>query len=108
MNREQMIIKAALAEAERLRQLHGSPKQINLAVYASDSDLRQLRPEDGPDATARQQRGMVDQIASSLREQGFSVNLITMQASDYLKWISDLGLENNAANRAKFISLKSS
>lgn len=104
MNREQHIIKAALAEAERLRQIHGAPQIIALSVYASDADLRQLRPEDGPDATCAQQRRITDAVASALRDDGHIVKLITLRAVHYLQWLSESGRSNDAGTRAEWIN----
>ena len=105
MNREQRIIDAALAQARHLRESHGKPQLIKLSTYATDADLRQLRPEDGPNATIQQQRRLVDAVASALRNDGHLVRLVTLRAVDYLKWLSDQNLPNTAANRAAFISL---
>lgn len=108
MNREQQIIAVALAQARRLREQFGRPQVIGLSVYASDDDLRQLRPEDGPDATAAQQRRITDAVAAALRGDGHLVKLVTVRAADYLKWLSATGQTNDAATRAKWINLQTS
>ncbi len=105
MNQEQRIIHAALAQARHLRKVHGSPQIIKLSAYASDEDLHQLRPEDGPDATSAQQRRIVDAVAAALRGDGHLVKIVTLRSVDYLKWLSENHLPNTAGNRAAFISL---
>jgi hypothetical protein len=104
MNREQQIIKLALAQARCLREQHGTPQIIALSIYASDADLRQLRPEDGPDATASQQRRITDAVAAALRGEGNLVRLVTLRAADYLKWLTAQGRSNDAATRAEWIN----
>jgi hypothetical protein len=101
MNREQQIIKLALAQARCLREQHGTPQIIALSIYASDADLRQLRPEDGPDATASQQRRIT---AAAMRGEGNLVKLVTLRAADYLKWLTAQGRSNDAATRAEWIN----
>lgn len=103
--REQQIVDAALAQAESLRQKHGSPQVIRLSRYASDADLRQLRPEDGPDATCQQQERMTQAVAAALRAAGHPVQIRTLSASDYLAWLTDHSLPNTAANRAAYLTL---
>lgn len=102
--RQKQIIQLALDQARKLRAHYGSPQVINLSVYATDEDLRQLRPEDGPDATASQQREIVDAVAAALRADGNPVRLITLRVVDYLKWLTENAKDNNAANRAAWLS----
>lgn len=104
MNRESHIIAAALAQARRLREVHGSPQLIKLSVYATNADLRQLRPEDGPTATAAQQRRIVDAVAAALRADGHLVQIQTLQAVDYLRWLTATGKTNTAATRAEYLT----
>lgn len=106
MNREQQIIELALTQARRLRERHGRPQVIGLSIYASDADLRQLRPEDGPDATAAQQRRITDAVAAALRSEGQLVKLVTLKAAEYLKWLTETGQTNDASMRAKWINLQ--
>jgi len=106
MNREQQIIELALAQARRLREQHGKPQLIALSIYASDADLRQLRPEDGPEATASQQRRITDAVADALRSEGNLVRLVTLRSADYLKWLTATGRSNDAAARAEWINLE--
>lgn len=102
MNREQQIIELALTQARRLREQFGVPQVIALSVYATDADLRQLRPEDGPTATAAQQRRMADTVANSLRSDGHFVKLVTLRIVDYLAWLSQHGKPNTPATRAEW------
>ena len=104
MNRKQQIIGMALAQARRLREVHGEPRVIGLSVYDSDEDLRQLRPEDGPEATCAQQREMTEAVAVALRADGHVVRLVRLRAVDYLRWLSETGKSNHAANRADWIT----
>lgn len=104
MSREQQIINQALAQARRLRELHGQPQVIGLSVYDSDEDLRQLRPEDGPEATASQQRRITEAVAASLRADGHLVKLVRLRAVSYLAWLSENGRSNDAAARAEWIN----
>jgi hypothetical protein len=106
MNREQQIIALALAQARRMRDQYGTPQIIGLSIYASDADLRQLRPEDGPDATAAQQRRITDAVAAALRGDGHLVKLVTLKAAEYLKWLTETGQINDASIRAKWINLQ--
>lgn len=103
-SRQQQIVQAALDQARKLRAQYGSPQVINLSVYASDEDLRQLRPEDGPEATAFQQRQIVDAVANALRADGHPVKLITLRVVDYLKWLSANSKDNTPANRATWLT----
>jgi hypothetical protein len=100
MNRQQHIIQTALTQARSLREQHGPAHVINLSVYATDADLRQIRPEDGPDATAAEQR----QITEALRAEGQLVKLITLRAVDYLTWLTANGKTNNPATRAEWLT----
>lgn len=104
MNQEQRIIAAALAQAKSLREKYGPAHVINLSIYATDADLRQLRPEDGPTATAAQQRRIVDAVAAALRADGQFVKLITLRAVDYLGWLTTTGKTNNPATRAEWLT----
>lgn len=106
MNREQKIIELALTQARRLREQYGRPQIIGLSVYETDADLRQLRPEDGPNATAAQQRRITETVAAALRGDGHLVRLITLRAAAYLKWLSETGQANDASIRAKWINLQ--
>ena len=108
MTRHQHIIAAALAQAKTLRQHYGPAHVINLSVYASDADLRQLRPEDGPNATAAEQRQLTEAVAAALRSQGQLVRLITLRAVDYLAWLTTTGHTNNAGTRAQWLTLQQS
>lgn len=104
MTRQQQIIQTALAQAKALREQYGSAHVINLSVYATDADLRQIRPEDGPNATAAEQRQITDAVASALRTEGQLVKLITLRAVDYLKWLTDNNQINNPAARAEWLT----
>lgn len=106
MNLEDAIIQAALAQAERLRERHGEPQEIVLSIYGSDADLRQLRPEDGIKATAKDQRRIAEKVAHELRSRGFIVAFVRLKAADFLKWLSETGKPNNAATRAEFMAWK--
>jgi hypothetical protein len=104
MNRRQHIIDAALAQARHLREVYGQPHVIALSIYASDEDLRQLRPEDGPNATTAEQRLLTDAVAAALRSDGHLVKLITLRVVDYLAWLSATGRSNLPEHRAMWIS----
>ena len=104
MNREQQIIEIAIQQARKLRKVHGPAHVIALSTYASDADLRQLRPEDGPTATVAQQRRIVDAVATALRSEGYLVRLVELKVVHYLAYLSSSGLANTAANRAAWIS----
>jgi len=104
MNREQQIIQAALTQARNLRETYGKPQIIGLSVYASDADLRQLRPEDGPEATAAQQRRMTEAVAAALRSDGNFVKLVTLKAPIYLQWLTKNNRSNDAQARAEWIN----
>lgn len=106
MNREQQIIEAALTQARRLREKYGKPQIIGLSIYASDADLRQLRPEDGEQATCAQQRRITDAVAAALRAEGHLVKIVTLRAASYLQWLSESGRSNDAAARAEWINLE--
>jgi len=104
MSHEERIIAAALAQAQTLRMTYGPAHVINLSVYASDADLRQLRPEDGPTATAAEQRQITEAVAAALRSEGQLVKLITLRAVDYLAWLTTTGKTNNPATRAEWLT----
>jgi hypothetical protein len=104
MSQHPHIIAAALAQAKSLRQHYGPAHVINLSVYASDADLRQLRPEDGPTATAAEQRQITEAVAAALRSEGQLVKLITLRAVDYLAWLTTTGKTNNAGTRAEWLT----
>lgn len=103
-SREQQIVQQALAQARRLRQRHGNPQVIGLSVYDSDEDLRQLRPEDGPDATCAQQRRITEAVAAELRADGHLVKLVRLRAVAYLTWLTAQGRTNDATARAEWIN----
>lgn len=104
MNLEQQIIDLAVAQARRLREQYSCPQVIGLSIYATDNDLRQLRPEDGPDATTSQQRRITEAVAAALRQDGHIVRLITLRVVDYLAWLSATGRSNIPEHRAMWIS----
>jgi hypothetical protein len=104
MNRKQLVIQSALAQARRLREAYGAPQVIGLSIYETNDDLRQLRPEDGPAATTAQQRRIVDAVAAALRADGHLVKLITLRVVDYLKWLTETGKSNTPAHRAEWIN----
>lgn len=104
MNREQQIIQHALSQARRLREHYGQPQIIGLSIYATDDDLRQLRPEDGPEATTAQQRHITNAVAAALRADGHLVKLVTLRVVDYLKWLTEKGKANTPAHRAEWIN----
>jgi hypothetical protein len=95
-----------LTQARRLREQHGKPQVIALSTYASDEALRRLRPEDGPQATAAEQRALTEAVAVALRADGTEVRLIELQAADYLRWLLGSGFRNTAARRAQWINLQ--
>lgn len=104
MNREKQIIQSALAQARRMSQVHGAPQTINLTIYLTDDDLRQLRPEDGPEATCQQQQQLTQTVANALRKDGYRVELIPLRVVDYMKWLSTQNRPNTPANRAAWAS----
>jgi hypothetical protein len=106
MNHEQQIIQLALAQARHLREAHGKPQIIGLSIYASDADLRLLRPEDGPNATAAQQRRITEAVAAALRADGTPVKLVTLRSAEYLTWLAATGMSNDASLRAQWINLQ--
>jgi hypothetical protein len=102
--RQQHIIETALAQAKHLREHYGPAHVINLSLYATDADLRQLRPEDGPEATAAEQRQITEAVAAALRADGQLVKLITLRAVNYLTWLTTTGKTNNPATRAEWLT----
>ena len=104
MTRQQHIIQTTLAQARNLREQYGPAHVINLSLYATDADLRQIRPEDGPDATAAEQRQITEAAATALRAEGHLVKLITLRAVDYLTWLTANGKTNNPATRAEWLT----
>lgn len=104
MTHEQRIIELALSQARRLREQYGRPQIIGLSIYATDDDLRQLRPEDGPNATTAQQRRITEAVAAALRADGHLVKLVTLRVVDYLKWLSEKSKANTAAHRAEWVN----
>lgn len=100
MNREEQIVQTALAQAKRLSEAYGTPQTINLTIYLTDEDLRQLRPEDGPDATCEQQQRITQAVAKAIRSQGHRVMLIPLRIVDYMRWLTSKNLPNTPANRA--------
>lgn len=79
-----------------------------LALYATDHDLRILRPEDGPEATRDEHEALVRQVAALLTERhGLAFEFITLDASSYLRWLAAEGKKNTAENRAAWIGLQS-
>jgi hypothetical protein len=102
MNSEEKVIAAALAQANRLSQSYGSPQTINLTIYLTDDDLRQLRPEDGLEATCEQQQRITQAVAAALRDAGHRVDLIPLRVVDYMRWLTAKNLSNTAANRAQW------
>lgn len=104
MNRQDQIIATVLAQAASLRKEYGPAHVIRLSVYATDHDLRQLRPEDGPAATAAEQRTLTEAVAAALRAEGYLVQFTTLQAAPYLAWLSRTGKPNTPAHRAQWIS----
>lgn len=104
MTRQQHIIQTALTQARNLREQHGPAHVIHLSLYATDADLRQIRPEDGPDATAAEQRQITEAVAAALRAEGQLVRLITLRAVDYLTWLTANGKTNNPATRAQWLT----
>ena len=100
----QPYVELALKQARTLRQRHGQPQSLVLSLYASDDDLRQLRPEDGPEATAADQHAITHACAEALRRDGFSVRLVTLRVVDYLRWLTDHNLPNQPENRAKWLT----
>lgn len=104
MSEQPSLVSLALTQARRLRELHGAPQQIGLSVYGSDDDLRQLRPEDGPEATAAAQRAITEAVATALRADGHPVKLVTLRVVSYLAWLSANDKPNTAANRAAWIT----
>ena len=102
--RQQHIIQTALAQAKHLREKYGPANVIKLSLYATDADLRQFRPEDGPAATAAEQRQITEAVAAALRAEGQIVKLITLRAVDYLTWLTAQGKTNNPATRAEWLT----
>jgi|GEM_PF-2348252 len=94
MSREQQIIQASLDQSQRLVEIYGMPQVINLTIYLTDEDLRQLRPEDGPDATCEQQQRITQAVAAGMRKQGHKVNLIPLRVVDYMRWLTKNNLPN--------------
>lgn len=107
MNREDQIVKTALAQARRLREAYGSPQAINLTIYLTDEDLHQLRPEDGPDATCQQQQRITHAVAKAMRSEGHRVMLIPLRVVDYMRWLTANGKTNTPANRAAWATWQS-
>lgn len=79
MTRRDAIIQQALAHAKALAARYGQPQRVNLSLYQSDHDLHTLRPEDGPEATAAEQRLITETVATELRKRGWTVFLLTWQ-----------------------------
>lgn len=100
----QPYVELSLRKARELRARHGCPHALVLSLYATDDDLRQLRPEDGPDANCADQHRIVHACAEALRKDGFPVRLVTLRVSDYLKWLTEHNLPNLPENRAKWLT----
>lgn len=100
------IAAMAVERARQLRERFGSPQTIHLAAYASDADLRLLRPEDGAEATAKEHRAIVDAVCLALRKDGHLVVVETIDALEYLDWLKRSGYCNDAARRAQWLALK--
>jgi hypothetical protein len=100
----QPYIDHVLTQAREMRQQHGAPHALTLSLYATDEDLRQLRPEDGPEATIEEQHRITHACADALRREGFPVRLITVRVADYLKWLTENELPNLPENRAKWLT----
>lgn len=91
-------------QAQKLKDWYGPAHTVVLSLYATDEDLRQLRPEDGPDATCADQHRITHACAEALRKDGFPVRLVTLRVSDYLKWLTEHNLPNLPENRAKWLT----
>lgn len=102
MTREEIIDQAVRAVRAQLAE-HGAGV-IRLTLYETDEDLRQLRPEDGPNATAAEQRELVLAVAAALRKDGHAVELRALRVVAYLAWLSERGLTNTAAHRARWLA----
>lgn len=100
----QPYVDLTLKQARLLRQKHGAPSTLALSLYATDDDLRQLRPEDGPEARCADQHAITHACAAALRKDGFSVRLVTLRVADYLKWLTEQDLPNQPENRAAWLT----
>jgi len=102
--REKQIIAQLLAHAEQLREVYGPAAVTGLSIYETDADLRGLRPEDGPDATAEQQQRMTYAAADALRSAGHRVKLVPLRVAGYIAWLDATGKANTPAHRAQWAS----
>ena len=93
---------------ERCRALtaqFGKPTEIPLSVYETDHDLATLRPEDGGRWTAAFHRAVMESLAARLREKGFTVRLVPLDAAAYFRWLAAGNHRNTPDARAQFIGL---
>lgn len=80
--------------------LKGRP--VPLADYATDADLRQVKPEE-PGLNLHAQR-LINRAALRLfAKLGAKPFLVTLDPAAYLRWLTSHSLPNNASNRARYI-----
>ncbi len=80
--------------------------RVVVARYATELDLRALRPEDGEDASREMHNAILDAFADLLwARYRVLVQSVTLEAADYLRWLADTGKKNDAASRAAWVGM---
>ena len=77
--------------------------KYHLTDYEDDEALRLLKPDD-PDHTIKIHRMMNHLVSTALRKRGSNVIIVKVIPSEYLEWLHENDMPNNAANRALYIS----
>lgn len=79
---------------------------MRLADYETEGDLKFLK---GHAEWPLEFHRMVNSaMARDLRKRGATVEIVPLKMTDYFDWLATEKLANTAANRAKFITLKTS
>lgn len=92
---------------ERINSLPTRPGTVPITVFENQLDYETLRPEDRPHTVAAH-TALMHSIAENLRTEyngAIRIVLVTLNASDYLRWLAETQQANTAATRASFIAL---
>jgi hypothetical protein len=102
--RTQQIIDIWLANGITLDQLKGA--NAPMTQYEDQEDFQTLRPEDQPSTI--QEHQLITKYSAQILKEKYSMNVIpiTINASDYFRWLAKEKLPNNAGNRAKYTAIQ--
>lgn len=98
------IEKQFYGSLDALKAEHGLPSEIRLAVYEDDESLGYFRPGEPWESNAAHTACMRSLAASAAARYGIKVELVTINTSEYWRWLAKRSASDSPEMRAEYIN----